>query len=735
MVAVAQLVFARHPAKRAGTFSTSRPLRASALLATSLIAASLAFSGAARAVDSAPGHQPQANLITPEPTEALTPEAAPTALAAAPETQPPVQTPHPFTQIGAHRQAELRALYQEALKAVTRGDIKDPSHWQAVLADYPLVPYLEYLLLNKQLRKLPYRAVDEFLYQHEGSYLAKRLNRDWLATLHSKQHWHEFQSYYNADMADEPLTCQYLRARLLTGDETALTEVDALWNQGHSLPKACDSLLEVWRAAGRQTAALSWSRATKAMANRKITLTRYISKHAPATIKPDLERLLAVDRNPHLLGQYRNFSRQDEQTKFTILHGIQRLARKDPQKALILWQRYDAQQLFADAKRREVQESLILYLARGNHMAEAERLAASMENFNNADMVEHLLRGALAEQDWQAVKRWIAKLPTEDKQSPRWQYWATRAAEALGHELPPYPAIEASYEALANGRSYYGFFAADRLGRNYNLEDEPTQIPLADQRIVRNHSGVLRAREFYLTGSLGLARAEWYHAVRGFSDAQMQAAGTLAYQWGWHRKGIQAMIDARAWNDLTVRFPLAYAEHMEAQADALSMDANLLFAIARQESAFATDAKSSAGALGLMQLMPATARQTAGKAGMRYRKYDLLKPEFNIALGGRYLQEMLKRFGGNPALAAAAYNAGPHRVDRWLADGRDSLPMDIWIETIPFKETRNYVQNVVVFSVIYAYRNGADITQLRGATKLPAIALKSNAAAATLKAP
>src|SRR5690606_17081182 len=132
-----------------------------------------------------------------------------------------------------------------------------------------------------------------------------------------------------------------------------------------------------------------------------------------------------------------------------------------------------------------------------------------------------------------------------------------------------------------------------------------------------------------------------------------------------------------------------------------------LYAIARQESAFREDARSPVGAMGLMQLMPATAREMAKRSGMSFQPQDLLKPEKNIALGSRYLNELLNQFNGNRILAAAAYNAGPSRVKRWLSKDDAKLPYDVWIETIPFQETRGCVQNVLSFSVIYAYRTGA----------------------------
>ena len=194
---------------------------------------------------------------------------------------------------------------------------------------------------------------------------------------------------------------------------------------------------------------------------------------------------------------------------------------------------------------------------------------------------------------------------------------------------------------------------------------------------------------------------------------EKKAAGLVAQQWGWHRKGIEAMASARYWDDLQVRFPLAFNTQVQAVAELTKIEPQLLFAVARQESAFSPDARSRVGATGLMQLMPGTAKDTAKKIGIKYKKSDLLRPDINVKLGGSYLKQMMGRFEGNRILTAAAYNAGPHRVNKWLSDDDQLLPYDVWIELIPFKETRRYVQNILTYSVIYGYRMGAEVPFIR----------------------
>ena len=213
---------------------------------------------------------------------------------------------------------------------------------------------------------------------------------------------------------------------------------------------------------------------------------------------------------------------------------------------------------------------------------------------------------------------------------------------------------------------------------------------------------IIRARELFFHGQRSDARREWLSATRELEPLQHLQAAQLVRQWGWYEQAIREAITARQWDDMLLRFPVAYSEQIYRAANKNNIDSTWILAVARQESAFTPDARSHAGAMGLMQLMPATAKETAKRAKVRYRgSQQLADPDLNIKLGSYYLASLGRRYEGHRVLATAAYNAGPHRVKRWLEKRKD-LPSDIWIETIPFDETRNYVQNVLSFSVIYS---------------------------------
>jgi soluble lytic murein transglycosylase len=243
--------------------------------------------------------------------------------------------------------------------------------------------------------------------------------------------------------------------------------------------------------------------------------------------------------------------------------------------------------------------------------------------------------------------------------------------------------------------------AAQMLGTPYQLNHNPLLQTEADKAALAQLPAFVRIKELLALERYYDARSEWNLAISTLTPDQIHTAAHLARDWGWYDQGIRGAISSQRWNDMQLRFPNPLPHLFEQHARNRAIDPAWAVAIARQESAFWMQARSHAGALGLMQLMPATARATAKRHNIPLKSLSLLsEPDTNIQLGTAYLSQMAERFDGNLAYASAAYNAGPSRVSQWL-EARGELPLDIWIETIPFDETRNYVQNVLAFRVIY----------------------------------
>lgn len=603
------------------------------------------------------------------------------------------------------RQVE-RQKYQQAYKALENKNMGEYRKLHAQLKDYPLLPYLEYDELTKRLISLPKEDVSRFLTSYPDSFLAERLTHRWLRTLAQREKWSDYRGFYDARLTDPELACLNLRARLATGDMSALNEVDALWNVAKTQSKACDPVFVAWKKAGRMTPDIIWDRHSKVVKAGDKNMTAYLANLLPSADRAYALLYQQVDANPKLLKQQTKFAKQSPKMQAVILHGLEIYARTDAKGALALWHGYDAQQLFADEDRLNLKHNIALQLLSQKHEAEAEKLVSATPNLTRVDLIESLIRESLRKQDWEKVNEWLARLPDEARKTERWRYWQARTMEELKIKEINGETPTLIYASIAPTRSFYGFIAADKTGVNYHLLDRPMNFTAEQLLQVENTQGIQRAREFYARGEFGAASREWFHTTRKMPSEQIIMAGRLAERWGWYRHGIQAMVDANYWDDLEVRFPVVYKEHVAKAAKKTSVNPLFIFAITRQESAFMHDAKSSAGAMGLMQLLPSTAKETARKNGVSFQINDLLTPEKNIALGSQYLNQMLGSFGGNRILAAAAYNAGPGRVRQWLKGTNAQLPYDVWIETIPFKETRGYVQNVLSFSVIYAYRLG-----------------------------
>ena len=331
-------------------------------------------------------------------------------------------------------------------------------------------------------------------------------------------------------------------------------------------------------------------------------------------------------------------------------------------------------------------------------------------------LLEARILVALREDDWATAWLWLQSLPEQQYSSLRWEYWRARTLQVLGFQ----DIAEGLYATLAQERSYYGFLAADRLGHDYHLDHIPLKIESSEQEsLVAELPGLQRARELYALDRLGTARREWQSVIKNLKPDQIQVAAKLAQGWGWHDRAIFSLARTGYWDDLELRFPLKFRPQVESQASDRQLESAWVFAIMRQESAFVMDARSPVGALGLMQLMPKTAHQVARRLKHRkFRSRELLKPETNIRLGAAYLRQVFDKLQQHPVLATAAYNAGPHRVKGWLP--LQAMSADIWVDSVPFKETRTYLRRVLAYTVIYEQRLGLEPTRLEA--RMPTIA-------------
>lgn len=601
---------------------------------------------------------------------------------------------------------QQRAWYAAAEKALPKNQTGEFQRLLGKLGNYPLKPYLEYKSLVPQLAGLPREKVDNFLFTYPNSLLASKLTRQWLRQLAIKKQWDNYIHYYDSRLADTELTCWYLEARLETEDATAINQVESIWNQEKSLPDACDNIVAAWKKNGNMTTELVWKRFTKAVDAGNRTLANFLSSELPSAEQSYATVYQQINSKPQLLSTKSYFKHDNPCMSDVILRGVRSLANSNAIKAQQYFQEYSTRHHFSAEQIKSVVTLLANQLIKQKHFDDAVRLVSAHSDVDDVTLLDNLLRDALSRQDWERVNAWLQRYPDEMKKLDRWRYWMARTMTAL--EIHDYLGETSTniFAAISANRSFYGFVSAMKLQTSFGLVDHPIKMDQLQWASIESKPGLLRAREFYLTGNKNAANQEWFYTVKNLPIEEMIHAAHLAGKWGNHLLAIQTLAAAQFYDDLTLRFPIQYENLIEEAANQTQVDKLLIYSVIRQESVFTEDIKSPANAYGLMQLLPSTAQQVAKQYKIKYQKTDLVKANKNIPLGSRYLKDLLKSFDGNRLLATAAYNAGPGRVRQWLKQSNGTLPFDIWVEIIPFNETRQYVQNVLAFHVIYAYRLG-----------------------------
>lgn len=607
-----------------------------------------------------------------------------------------------------------REDYQKALYAVQQSDLATLEKLLSRLQDYPLYPYLSHAYLSRQFDTVDPQAIRRFLDDWGGEPIGLRLLSNWLDYLRAEDRWEDFIAFYPAAGSPNAVRACYYHEALLRANrrDEAVAGALALWNVGRSQPNACDPLFDQLQAMGVIDGTVAWERLQKALTAGQPGLARYLTRFLHT-----LEQREAAEIQIGLVENSARIARYDEvaripwpERRASIRRALAHLARTDAPAALRHWQHYRQAPEIDAATHVAVLGPLVRGHHQQNHSELADQLLRDQLEYADASLIEWRLREAIRRAQWSIVRRWIDRLPEEVRLHERWRYWQVRAAELDGGSLPH---AEDLLRELAIKRSFYGFIAAQQLGLPYQMEHRPAIVALTPENDIRGLPAIARARELLHFEEFSDARREWHHAGRNFSEEQWIAAAHLATEWQRYQFAINAMIAAGYWDDIELRFPLAWRAAFSRAADRYGISPISLMAIARQESAFGTDAVSPAGARGLMQLMPATARETAQRVGMRhFQVQDLFNPDVNLSLGSHYFNQLLQRFDNNRILAAAGYNAGPGRVRTWRQNTAGKLPVDAWIESIPFAETRQYVQNILSFSVIYAHRVGEDIDML-----------------------
>lgn len=596
-------------------------------------------------------------------------------------------------------------LYQDAFSALRSGKIAKFEALKGKLepTGYPLYDYLEFEYLKFAItqKTVNQSEIDTFLAEQRGTLLEKRLREFWLSKLAkdpSAANDALFMKEYR-DLGNLSTTCTALTVRMRMKDKTALDDISTIWLSGKSLPDECNAPIATWIKAGRLTKALAWERIELAISAREYGLASHLKNYLPRSEQAYVNTWINVARDPQLVTSTRLFSEQHSALNNIQIYGLAKLTRRDVAVGQKAFNKINKPGHFTDAEKQEIYGAFALELATEHNPEAASWYAKVKPEFYTPAMHEWRVRHALWQGDWPAVIAAVEAMPKNLREDSAWQYWYARGLLKTGKTDAAKPILA----KVSQERLFQGFFASDLQKSAYPLKLPTPQVTDAHiQKLKTENRGIVRALEFYRLKQLDAARIEWDYATKHMKEWALQTAATIAYNMAWYDRAIFTLSRAENRNNTTIRFPLVYQNIVIPEAKKQGLSPAWVFAIARRESAFVYDAQSPVGALGLMQLMPLTAKQVARKLREPYiSPKQLLDIRKNVRLGTAYMNELYESLDDNIVLATAAYNAGPHRVYQWLPPENTSMDTDIWIENIPFYETREYVKNVLVYRMIY----------------------------------
>ncbi|MBL4759859.1 MAG: lytic transglycosylase domain-containing protein [Mariprofundaceae bacterium] len=593
-----------------------------------------------------------------------------------------------------------RTYFTEARQALKNNDIQTFQELRNKLQTYPLTPYLDIWQAHQSLANNNDAQVEQALSRHHDIPETIDLRIAWMKNLAERGQWPHVASQLKLiNNATQNFPKISLRSAWYNGDkELAFKLLSKQWRNGKEIHTyAIPFLSPAWKEAGFPNAKDSYARIIYFAKRGK-----WKSVHALQYLLSNQEQKLLklwqyAQKKPALgLLDIHKYTSENKLIYPIIKDTLRRLSSFNIEAS---WQQLKGLKESLTTKQfGHLQRKIALRAAKQHNRQAATWLASLSANLQNDETRAWHVRILLLQQKWPQTVAAIQAMPESQRLLSRWMYWQAHALQALDQNA----AAKLLFEQIAIGRGYYSFLSADRLGETYNMSAKP--IKTSSFTHLKKEAYIQRAYEWFQLHETGKASREWNRGLRNASQQTWLQALQLAASWGWYDRIIQAATRTGAYDALSLRFPLGYLDDVQHVAKQTGVKNSLIWSVIRQESVFNSNAVSHRGARGLMQLMPTTADYISKKSGLgKVPKQELFLPPINIQLGSLYLADLLKRFDNQPALAIAAYNAGPARVKRWQKQTPIN-DMNIWVELIPFNETRRYVQQVIAFTAVYDWR-------------------------------
>ncbi|AAU38172.1 transglycosylase SLT domain-containing protein [[Mannheimia] succiniciproducens] len=624
------------------------------------------------------------------------------------------------------------------------------------MKDYPLYPYAEYKLISSNLANTDFAQIEAYLQRRKDFPLAKNLTKQWVIQHQNNQDWQGILANQDKLPKDIVSQCALLQAKspispvIDTNNQNALksavnsaqiltekaehplpqAELEKLWLTGNSLPKACDPILDQWNQTGGLTADLIRRRAVLALEQGNSGLLTHLSAQTQDTgLQNWLKTLAAIQKTPQKLKDPANPFNPDKLEPNTqnkriakalfpsFVRTIKDNEVGDPQRLLAQFDGWAKRFNLTAEETTDWEIAVISQLFDSPNTLLQQWRDTELKNLKADKLTERRIRMAIRNKE--DIKPWLTLLSDKAKNADEWKYWTAKTLQRSTDKAEQNQA-NALLSSLLNQRGFYPMLATQELGRAYqiNLRNEenlakPTASskpenpapakPSAQELTAQKYAAELsRIEELRILADTNNMNTEWRSLFARANFDEQIALTEYARDKQWFDLQVEGTILAKAWNHISLRLPNAYPQWFDLLLKNKKIDRTFAMAIARQESAWKPYVTSSADARGLMQLLPSTAKLTAQKAGLPYSNANQLYDPFNnIMLGTAHLQELQDKYGNNRILISAAYNAGGSRVDQWLAKSAGKLTMAEFVASIPFYETRGYVQNVLAYDAYY----------------------------------
>lgn len=597
---------------------------------------------------------------------------------------------------------EQRNIFSDTLVLQSQKNWDKANQNIEAISDYPLAYLAQYNYLKANIGIVNDQEILDFISTHKSKSVSDELQRSYLFYVSKRKDWSQFLTAYPQMPNNRLLKCYYLQASIATGQgEKAWPDAQKYWLSSTSLPNACDDVYVYYQDQKLLSQEDIWQRFKLAYVSNKQGLMRFLMARMDQRSAAIASQLYSLHSNPQVVLNSDLFTSREAKRFDFLVPTIKRLASKDLDKAMLAYHEFNKTTPFTADESIQIKTEFARLIIQREKTTYFSWLDNELGALGNKSLIEQRIRYAIKRSDWKSIAFWLIELPEDARNTADWLYWQARVLENDGKQQ----AANDLYKRVAQNRNFHGFMAAQKLGVDFSLN---AQSIVEEEDSLESLDGELAVIKELLFQDLNFkAKQQWLRLLGSQSITQQQQLGLYAFNHEWPYLAVLASITSTSWDALNIRFPKGKEDIFVNAAEKYNVEESYIYAITRRESSFDEYAKSPVGASGYMQLMPKTAKETARVIGLTDYKHEsqLNQGGINVQLGAAYFNGLLDRFDGNRILATAAYNAGPYRVGQWSSKDKNEanggLDVVSWIDTIPYYETRAYVQNVLAYNLIY----------------------------------